>query len=553
MPARSRNAEDRRRAAVDLVRSFLRQARAICGVTPQAVATSTTETPLDAPRDSSATIRHRLLHEGLTRDDELRIGPGIAYLLLRTRSWVHRRVELIRFLDADNVQRQMSVDFTLPTLSNSSVADMLRLTDPIVPLTMLGKDRLQRFSVWDEEGAALPMFTSVECDRLAGACLVSMATRIVQRATRDDRARIPDELRRALLIIPAAEEQDALFLLHQLCTAPEAFAADLRVQPQRLHRVFPLGEPPWLDGIGAHAKAIRMVFSDNTFRGIATELASQFVMIVPLQKSPLDRRVVKFTYEQSLRPREQNVAVRRLAKLLESVGWKARRIQFGDFGVGHAASHHIEVEAPEQLEFVDARLTVVDQNTEEDWTQEIARAEVRGDRVHLYEHGASRASLGRVRVRLRVEFVGLPLTAPALALLTAVILLAGSTRSSQVNKEAGVALLLIGPTLLAAFLARPGEHAMATRLLLGTRVFVAVTGLASFLAAGALAGAYDRKLCEIWTVATVAACVAAVVLALGLLARPGTPTARFLGWAGRHLPGSAWIRRCVAHALRRSP
>jgi hypothetical protein len=71
------------------------------------------------------------------------------------------------------------------------------------------------------------------------------------------------------------------------------------------------------------------------------------------------------------------------------------------------------------------------------------------------------------------------------------------------------------PTLLAAFLVRPGEHRLSTRLLVGVRILILGSGLCSFAAAGALAGGWEGShRLHIWRGCFVASIVFAMLLAL---------------------------------------
>jgi hypothetical protein len=466
------------------------------------------------------------LDRDLDAANELIVGRGIAYLLLRTRDWVHRRVEFIHFLDAENVQRQMSVDFTLPTLAARSVAELFRVTGPMVPVASLQKERLQRFSVWAEDGQSVPMLTANQNGRLAGACLVSMATDVLGADTS-----LPDNLARVLREIAAAPSTTAAWILEELRDRPERLARRLgRLRGLMLGSNVVQARPRCVDlliGLAPHAELVSRLLADGALNAMAEELAQQFIMVVPLESDSGRRRVLKFNYEEPVRSKRRGqLLLRPAAQVLESVGFKARRVDFDRLGVGHAESHHVEIAAPQQLEFIEATLKAVDQETDERYSDAIPRGELTGERVHLYQRGRSRSTLAAVRVRLRAEFIGLPLTAPALASLTAAVLLIGDARTAQLSKEAGAALLLIGPTLLAAFLVRPGEHPMATRLLLGVRALVVLSGLCSLVAAAALAGQYEAKLPGIWRSATVCACAVAGVLLVGLVMRPGSPQTR---------------------------
>jgi hypothetical protein len=399
-----------------------------------------------------------------------------------------------------------------------------------VPLATLYKDPLQRFSVWEEQRGALPMLTTSQNSRLAAACLVSMATDVLSGL--DPPRQLPGEVARTLRFLPGAPPDEARLVLHEMRIGGgyfDSWAAQLASMPASP------APPEWMVRLAAmtpHREVVADLFIDPVFNALADDLGSQFVMLVALETDVLRRRVVKFEHEQPVRPKERRVPLLRAgAELLETIGYKTKRIDFDRIGIGQSESHHIEVESPEQLEIVDAALTGFDFDTSERLHFEVRRADVRGDRVHMSQRERSRSTVAALRVRLRAELFGLPVTAPALAIFTAVTLLVLSARASDVNKEGGAALLLLGPALLAAFVAQPGEHPMATRMLMGMRVAVVLTGLCSFVAAAALAGDYVEKLDSIWTYTTVTACTLAGMLAIGLAIRLAGPLARAV--AGR--------------------
>src|SRR4051794_39552568 len=74
------------------------------------------------------------LSDPLPGPQELLVGRGMAYLLLRAGQWVHRRVEFLSFLDHENVRRQMSVDCT-PPYHRRSVGQMFAEVGPVVPIS----------------------------------------------------------------------------------------------------------------------------------------------------------------------------------------------------------------------------------------------------------------------------------------------------------------------------------------------------------------------------------------------------------------------------------
>lgn len=85
---------------------------------------------------------------------------------------------------------------------------------------------------------------------------------------------------------------------------------------------------------------------------------------------------------------------------------------------------------------------------------------------------------------------GLIWVGPFLAALITVILFVGKGRLSLIHSDASSALLLAVPTLFAALVARPVDHSLTARLLLGSRLLVMLAGLATFVAAASLVGAW---------------------------------------------------------------
>src|SRR4051812_46948176 len=67
-----------------------------------------------------------------------------AFLALTFDTWVHRRTETFRFLDAYTVRRRMSVDFTLPEGRHLALGETV-----FVPLMILRKENLRNFDITD--------------------------------------------------------------------------------------------------------------------------------------------------------------------------------------------------------------------------------------------------------------------------------------------------------------------------------------------------------------------------------------------------------------------
>ena len=389
---------------------------------------------------------------------------GAAVLLLFNygHRWVHRRVESVRFYDTDLVRRRVSVDFTLPRAVRPETAD----ARAYVPLALLQKGPLTNFDLRDELGAPLPLLTTSQAGRLVFDELVAIAAGAL--APGDD----ADALRALLWDVVVGDPQTAA---------------------ERLGTI----ESDW-PHVWAHAP----------LRGLVKTLAPSFLVIAPLYDARR-RRVLKFAYDAPSR-RETG----RVERVLMSLGWAARRNAFPLPNVGRTGSYHFELAHEPDLE-VAADIFAVDPESEERLpavgTPQFAPA------AHAYLPSPPPWSRGVARVWARVPRAGFLRGAPWIAVFTAVALTIAWFELPEIardGKEVGP-LILIVPTILAAYLGRPGEHPIASELLLGARVLLLAAGLASFAAAAVLALGYEEEtLRSVIGAAAVAAWVAAAGLSL---------------------------------------
>src|SRR5215208_679531 len=92
-----------------------------------------------------------------------------ALLLAEEERWVHRRVETIELLDARELRRRTSVDFTLPRFPalGQAVGGV-----EYVPLSLVRKGVLTAFDLRDEAGASLPLLNRRQGAEIGGVLLV---------------------------------------------------------------------------------------------------------------------------------------------------------------------------------------------------------------------------------------------------------------------------------------------------------------------------------------------------------------------------------------------
>jgi hypothetical protein len=142
--------------------------------------------------------------------------------------------------------------------------------------------------------------------------------------------------------------------------------------------------------------------------------------------------------------------------------------------------------------------------------------------LQFEDHDIPGGSSGLVLVGFQTCRAGLVLIAPFLSALITTLLFVGRGRLNALatHDEAAGPLLLALPTLLAAFVARPIDHSLTARLLIGPRILVATAGLTTFVAAASLTAHWDQHTLYViwgwaaWT-ATLVTGLLVSVLALG--------------------------------------
>lgn len=399
---------------------------------------------------------------------------------------MHRRVESLAFVDAAVVRRRLSVDFTLPKQFPSPVATKGR---PLffVPLTMLPKrPGPMRFDVQDESGGSLPLLTEREHSRITGAALLEGARRCLPQPQRSE---LGGELGQALARIAVGDY--------------DSNVADL------LALLVP-NSPEWRAFRGS-AAARRSLLRDNWMKNFIALAAGNNVAVVPVELAPGSRRVLKLAFEETIRPEALGRSRRSFG---EVVGWSATLAGLQSPLVGAAESYHVQVSAPLNLELTQAELIA--------WSPyELVMAQLSGraagvpqvhvytpknfdTRAHLYVPSAREPTSGRVSVGFRAERKGF-LTGAAIAAwgIVAVLTLYWRAADSLVTQSSSAnALLLISPGLVAAYLARPGEHALVRKLLVFPRSVLVLAAASVFSAAAAVLAFGGTTISDALTVET---------------------------------------------------
>jgi hypothetical protein len=383
--------------------------------------------------------------------------------------WVRRRVERITYVADTTVRRQMSVDFVLPRSDESDPSDPMgrvrRDTAILVPLWLPLKEPLTHFDVWDESGRSLSVLNTRENGDLATRALKQLVHSAGLRRLSDEQA-----------------------------DAVRSIASDSSDRAQETLRA---AIADWLGQVFDEGDYERVLFSD---------LSKAFMLTVPLLYVPAQHRVIKFAYDEPLDwIGTSTTKTTRRSRTLVTLGLRDKS-QSLSHAIGLSESYHVEIVAPEEVMISDAFMSAMrwappDQThaARVQVDPEVSVAE-QHERAHLNvsilapldESEKSRADTATVVYTLRAVRSGTFRVLFVVTALNALLLLGVLWRAAEIDVTTAAAVLLVFPAVAAAYLARPGEHAFATRLLLGVRVAALTAGICSLLVAGMLGGGLLR-------------------------------------------------------------
>jgi hypothetical protein len=443
----------------------------------------------------------------------------------RQPSWVNRRVEQLEFIDTRAVRWQVSIDFNVPERAPKVLIGNEEFR--LVPITSLAKANLVAFSLRDEQSAAVWMPTSRETAHYLVSALVHWASEIlnvkpqkllptlvqdfewvVSGDPREFRSRPPALLAAAALIdadrnfgnahneYQRTRKQsegtrlgqgrlwyDRLLKYEQ---AQRDLGAATEAQTQAARKWRSIG-----DDIGPLAMQL---MANKDFRCQVEELAQNFVVHVATKTDPGTRRIIKLTYE-SHAPRRA-VAGGWLSKFRQSLGW--RLWQFDVLIGARGGSYHLEVAAPPGVDVVGIsadRMEAREPGPDGGWRRRFkawwhnlmfweptADVTVPGYMPHVHINPPDGAVVRyRAAIFVRVSRPGWLTASWLVALVIGVVLGVGRFSLQAVYAkgaafEAGTAatLLLALLGVFATMLVRPGEHPLASRLLLLARFLILI-------------------------------------------------------------------------------
>lgn len=228
----------------------------------------------------------------LTRLGKRSVALGVLDMVLSAHEWVHRRVEQLEIESATHALRRVSLDLTIPNPCGSSVTWFDGQRHPLIPLDVLAKRPLQRFSVHDGAGVPISTLTRRQNGELAWRGLIALASSSLSEIDQHPPEWAPPLLRRIA--------QDS----------PEDAAAALADLEHRANDD-PIAEQLWTD---AGLQTAMQMLSGN------------FLLIAMTDYDPGSRVILKYQHEVSLvsSADDQRTTAERRFELL---GWDPTTIE----------------------------------------------------------------------------------------------------------------------------------------------------------------------------------------------------------------------------------
>jgi hypothetical protein len=385
--------------------------------------------------------------------------------------WVLSRSERLEWSTTEIVSVTAVVEFVLPSAAQASESN----ATVYLPFTTIPKDSAVRTDVTDEAGARLATLPFTESNQITVDALLDGATQTAPSLRGDERfARLIAEI---------------------VQTDPYTSVASLRALEEHVANT-PLA-------------------TDHFFRSLVDVLARDYLLVAALNDPDRPHRVITYRYDMPWTIRR---GIRQIPAML---GWTATAVYIS-FTLGRAAAYEAEISAPN--------------GTYLSWVQliDIPRAGARAvtafvspRSVRLAVAGPQPSLRGSALLRLfpdRSYIAGVVIT----AVFAAAILTAGRFRLHAIkeNVDATTTLLLAGPTLFSALVARVGRARPGAQLITVARAILLLTGVLTFIAAGTLVTTNGPpRLLVIWDILLAAAWLASGVLLPGALrpSRSGLP------------------------------
>lgn len=447
----------------------------------------------------------------LTRGEKLAAVQHALELLETSGHWIHRRVTKVSFGDHMLGRQQISVDFTPPpSICGAGIGSghpgVENGEQYLVPLFLVPKVQSHATRRESRTGMTLPSLHSLDLRNAAG--------HPIPLTTRAENGAMAVGMMIYLARELAGGPIDDVLVAYTAKTG-ETYDAQLSNLLAQVVLSDTANAHPALNAVlnGCSSSPVLQRIRTDRFKELASAFAAFSLIGVWLYKPLHQRQIVKLSFSMRLVLEHRPVD----AWLRRRLGWKSELVHVPVYQFGDAASHHVEVEPPNDLQITEAGLrgqrfsVAVNDRPRSGWFRRarklIALLTGRGrtfsdpasyfikhvsiaQRGHLYLPGGLARQTGVAWVKLRTRRPGFLTEAlGASALIAATLWLIDNQAPHLASVSAvspAVTGLVIIPTVLAAMIVRPNDHWMSAKLLAGARWMLIMATLLPIAVAGRL-------------------------------------------------------------------
>jgi hypothetical protein len=442
--------------------------------------------PVARPMSSPAPVPRVNLYDALMDVDHPTfpdLGRLLWTLVATQWSWVDRRVEAVGLAGERRFRRRMSVDCHLPSDVVELAAD-LGFDRFFVPLRVVTKRPLLAFDLRLGDNS-VPLLTRQQS---------AMAARAVLHAA-------VEQLGEELTI-------DIVAALDQLASS-DAPGGDTALRLLGLDGT--RGEAPGGVFLGQNTTPVDLA------RWAVTTFDNNYLLLadVPLHET---RRRMLFKVTQDIGSTIKGPS--HTLPWRSAIAWEPTSFVFDVPDVTTATSYLFQFETPDGLMAAGGELfgASAGDDTRHSFGVDASQGAVLGLQAQLEE--VPEAETYNAEVLVRASPDGLLRASAVSACFSAVLLLIATIIANDISKtqvDSSAALLLVLPGVISTYLARPGEHHLVSRMLLGVRTLTVISAMIVYLAAAVVVTDVAPGLVrEIWGVLAVLAAVPAVALTVAV-------------------------------------
>jgi hypothetical protein len=367
----------------------------------------------------------------------------------------------------------MTLDISMREIEKASKGCPMYSDRPLVPLAFMKKELLASFNLRNGSGTSIPVvprnvdtffswsFLCVEASHCLGVSLEGLP-KAVMRHLREIAFTFPDD------------------------------ADDVYSKSVRTWRT-PSYWPPKTNEVW------RKLIDDTRFNRFLRDFTFNYLLITQVQSKPATQ-LIKFSHQQFL---SYNKITRS-----EALGLAAAEFPIDAPSVGWGRSYHLQVEPPSELAVTALQLfRAMDVDGATPLPADTYEARIGYGVAQIHTTDSLKAGDYLLSIQMRVAIPGYLRALWLSTLLAASVLGLGDVflgrlqTAASTKTEAAVALLLVVPSLVLAYLVRPGEHEVASRLLRNLRYLAGLAGALTYFSGAALVlGWQGQTLRIIWSV-----------------------------------------------------